>query len=163
MFSQIVLLSHQKLRSCIILILITLLLNRLTKSSSVPSNKFPCLSKWDSILTNISYVVLNFVQTCLLILTTKSLRRMNFFRNYFDHNFLRLSWIESEILNVFTIPLSNDVESKQPFLLHTGTSSNCDTICTLVGKLSTKTNGKIYQTAKNYNRDNWVRSPLPNI
>ena len=42
------------------------------------------------IVTNINYVVQNFVPTCLLILTMRTPRRMSFSRNYFDHNFLRL-------------------------------------------------------------------------
>ena len=82
---------HQRLRSCIIPALITLLAKRLTKSPSAPNDKFSCLSNWDSTVTNICYVVRNFVQTCLLTLTTKTLRRMSSSRNYYVHNFRRLS------------------------------------------------------------------------
>ena len=74
------LLSHRNLPSRIILMLITLLGKLLMKSSLVPNHRFLCLSNWDFIITNITYVVQNSVMTCLRILTTRTLRRMSFFQ-----------------------------------------------------------------------------------
>ena len=81
---------HQKLPSLTILVLIILLVKCLTKSFMAPNHRFLCLSNWDIILTSIGCVVLISARTCFLILTTRTLRRMVFFVNYFVHNFLRL-------------------------------------------------------------------------
>ena len=71
-------LSQQNLPSRIIQLLITLLEKLRTKSSLVPSHTFLYLSNWDFIVTNIIYVVQNFVPTCVLILTMRTPRKMSF-------------------------------------------------------------------------------------
>ena len=144
MLALTVILLHQNLLSRITPALIILLAKRLTKLSSAPNHKLPCLSNWDCNVANISYVVLIFVQTCLLTLTTRTLWRMSFSRNYFDHNFLKLCKIKSEILNVFTLPPLNDAGNKQPVLMRTGTDLNWDTIWISVRKSFTKTTGSNY-------------------
>ena len=118
------LLLHQNLPSRIIRALITLLEKLRTKSSLVPNHRFLCLSNWDFIETNINYVVQNSASIYLLIFMTRTLLRISSSRNYFDHNFLRLCWIESEILNEFTLLLLNDAENKQRAPTHTETDLN---------------------------------------
>ena len=78
------------LRSRIIPALITLVVKRLTKPASAPNHKSRRLSNLESIATNKNYIVMDFVQTCLLILNTRTLRRMSFFRTHSVRNFLRL-------------------------------------------------------------------------
>ena len=73
-------LSHQSLCSRIIPAVILQLVKQPKKTSSVLNHKFPCLSNLDFIVTNINFVFLNSVPTCLLIHTTKTLRRMNFYK-----------------------------------------------------------------------------------
>ena len=66
-------------------------------------------------------------------------------------------------LSVFTAQLSNDAGNKQPARMHTRIDLNWDTIWMLVRKFFTKTVGKTYQKAKNYNKDDWAHLLLLSV